>query len=117
MALGMTAFYVARKMFQKFQNHRKATEIIELVEQNEARQNHQFNVQAFNPEVISIKMCLTFAICGLFLLFTLFVIVPNIEDKNAIFPLIPPFCHSIVFPITVFCFNGKFRKFVFEMCT
>ena len=44
-------------------------------------------------------------------------ITDQVSLKNAIFPLIPPFCHSIVFPITVFCFNGKFRKFVFEMCT
>ena len=112
----MTAFYVARKMIQKFRNH-KATNIIPLVQQNQVQPNHQFNIQAFNPEVISVKMCLTFSICGLVMLFIIFVNVPKIEHKNAIFPLIPPFCHSIVFPITVFCFNGEFQKFVFEMCT
>ena len=117
MALGMTAFYVARKMFQKFQNHKKATNILQLVGQNKAQPNQQFNIQAFNPEVMSIKMCIAFSICGLVLLFIIFAIVPKIEHKNAIFPLIPPFCHSIIFPICVFCFNGKFRKFVFEMCT
>ena len=116
-ALGMTTFYVSRKMFQKFKNHMKGTHILPLVEQNQGQSNHQFNVQAFNPEIISIKMCLTFSALGLFMLFILFVIVPKIEHKNAIFPLIPPFIHSIVFPITVFCFNGKFRKHVFEMCT
>ena len=63
MALGMTAFYVARKMIQKFRNH-KATNIIPLVQQNQAQPNHQFNIQAFNPEVISVEMCLTFSICG-----------------------------------------------------
>ena len=116
-ALTMTAFYIARKFFQKSKNLTKAKIILPLVEQDQAQPNQQFNIQAYNPEVISIKACLSFALLGLFLLFTLLVIVPRIEHKNAILPLIGPFCHSVIFPIATFHFNGKFRKFVFEMCT
>ena len=113
----MTAIYIARKIFKKISNQMRANKILPLVEQNQTQQHQKFNIQAYNPEAISLKACLSFALLGLFLLFTLLVIVPQIEHKNAILPLIGPFCHSVIFPIATFCFNGKFRKFVCEMCT
>ena len=113
----MTALYIARKIFKKIKNQTRAKNILPLVEQNQAQQHQKFNIQAYNPEAISLKACLCFALLGLFLLLTLLVVVPKIEHKSAILPLIGPFCHSVIFPIATFCFNRKFRLFVFEMCT
>ena len=115
MSITMAFFYFARKCYQKFKNRSKATNILPLVQSNQEQSNQQFNIQAYNPEVFPLKMGIFFIVMVLFVLFSLFFIVPKIEHKNAIFPLLPPFMHSILFPIAMFCFNSKFRKFVFEM--
>ena len=114
-ALAMTIFYFARKGYQKLKNRSKATNVLPLVQSNQEQSNQQFNIQAYNPEVFPLKMGIFLIVMGLFVLFSLFFIVPKIEHKNAIFPLLPPFMHSILFPLAMFCFNSKFRKFVFEM--
>ena len=114
-SLTMIIFYFARKGYQKLKNRSKATNVLPLVQSYQEQSNQQFNIQAYNPEVFPLKMGIFLILMGLFVLLSLFFFVPKIEHKNAIFPLLPPFMHSIMFPIVMFCFNSKFRKFLLEM--
>ena len=115
-ALAMTIFYFARKCYQRLKDRKKASNILPLVEQNQPQPNSQFNTQAYNPEVMSFRIYFLIFIIASLVLLSIYFIIPNVEHKNEIFPLIPPLIHAIIFPLAMFSFNSKFRKFVFEDC-